>query len=127
MTYEAKMIFDDDVITLMKRGIAQWAGKDGTGMVPYASTLLIQALIEEGDTEAALATLDGALEMAERIGERVSLPELYRLRGEALAQRDPEAARKSLRHAITIADQAGAAHLAMRAWESLSRMTPVVR
>ena len=54
--------------------------------------------------------------------ERMSLPELHRLRGEALLHRDHKAARQSFEQALSIADEIGAKGWEQRATKSLSRM-----
>jgi predicted ATPase len=110
------------VTSQMKQGIAQWVGIDGTALVPYISTILIETLTEEGELEDALTTADDAIRLAERIGERMSLPELHRLRGEALLHRDHKAARQSFEQALSIAGEIGAKGWEQRATKSLSRM-----
>ena len=64
----------------MKQGIAQWAANDGTCLVPYVPTVLIDTLTEEGEIEEALTTASEAIRVAEQIGEHMSLPELHRRR-----------------------------------------------
>lgn len=111
-----------DVTTQMKQGVAQWTENDGTAMVPYISTILIATLTEEGDIEEALTTADEAIRVAEQIGERMSLPELHRLRGEALLHSDHKAARQSFEQAVSIAGDIGAKGWEQRATKSLSCM-----
>ena len=108
------------VTSQMKQSIALWAGIDGTALVPYLSTILIETLIEEGNLEEALTTANEAIRLAEEIGEHMSQPELHRLRGEALLRSDPETARQSFEHALSLADEIGAKGWAQRATESLS-------
>jgi predicted ATPase len=116
-----------DMTEQMRQGIAQWAANDGTAIVPYVSAILVETLIENGNVEAALATASEALRVAERIGERLALPELHRLRGEALVDRDCEAARHSFERALSIAREIGAETWEQRAARRLSDLeTPGV-
>jgi predicted ATPase len=105
----------------MKQGLAQWAKNGSTAMVPHFSTILIDTLIKEGDIEEALTTADVAIQLAEKIGEQVALPELHRLRGQALLHHDPKAAKQSFEQAISIAGNIGAKSWEQRAAKSLSR------
>lgn len=114
------------VTSQMKKGIAQWAGIDGTAMVPYLSTIQIETLTEEGDIEDALTSADEAIRLAEQIGEHMSLPELHRLRGEALLHRDHKAARQSFEQALHIAGDIGAKGWEQRATKSISCMEDLV-
>ncbi|MFT5175077.1 MAG: putative ATPase, partial [Gammaproteobacteria bacterium] len=110
------------VTSQMKQGIALWAGSDGTAIVPYLSTILIETLNEEGATEEALTTANEAIQLAEQIGERMSLPELHRLRGEALLHSDHKAARHSFEQALSIAGEIGAKGWEQRVIKSISAM-----
>ncbi len=110
------------VAAQMKQGIAQWAENGGTAIVPYATTMLIETLLEGGRVTEASDAADRAIRMAEQIGERMSLPELLRLRGEALLHRDEKAARQSFEQALQVAREIGAGGWEERVARSLARL-----
>jgi DNA-binding SARP family transcriptional activator/tetratricopeptide (TPR) repeat protein len=76
-------------------------------------------------TEEGLEQVTAGLEAAERLGERRSLPELYRLRGELLAMQDPDGVATAmdwLRSGLEEASAHGSATHALRCANALARL-----
>ena len=90
------------------------------------STLLAEAYLAAGDVGAATAVLDRALHLVVQTGERLSEPELHRLKGEcALASVHASGKAEAARHferAITLAANATALLYELRATASLCRI-----
>jgi tetratricopeptide (TPR) repeat protein len=116
-------------------GIEQWRATGSKLLVPYQLGLLADAQAAVGKQEAALDTLEQALEFARQTGERWWLAELLRQKGDLLAQRarrrrgargaqDRRAALASFRKAALVARQQGAAALAERVRASRRRQIP---
>ena len=117
----------------IRAGIEQWQATGARFLVPYQLGLLCDAEAAVGRQEAALGTVEKALEVASRTGERWWEPELLRLAGElrgrialrargARRERGRRAARASLRRAVALARRQGAHALEHRARESLDRL-----
>jgi predicted ATPase len=70
----------------MQRGLTLHEGMSSQLRSPYFLGLLTDQLAKAGRVEDGLATIEKALLVAGQTGERYSLPELYRLKGELLAQ-----------------------------------------
>ena len=87
--------------------------------------LLAEAHRAAGHVDQALAAVEEGLAVAETTNERFWEAELYRLRGELLLERSPEAVGEAepwLRRAVEVAGGQGAVVLRRRAEESLSRL-----
>src|SRR4029453_439272 len=86
--------------------------------------LLAECLGDVGETEAALAALDRALDDARRTGEHWLDAELYRQRGELLLHNSANLveAESSLLRALEIATSQGAHSLELRAALSLAKL-----
>jgi tetratricopeptide (TPR) repeat protein len=86
--------------------------------------LLADAHANAGHHAEAMKAVEEGIAMAEATGERFYLAELYRLQGELYAHPavgQKQKAEESLRIAIDIAKQQGAATLERKATESLRR------
>jgi DNA-binding winged helix-turn-helix (wHTH) protein len=117
----------------IRAGIEQWQATGPKLLVPYQLGLLCDAQAAVGRQEAALGTVEEALEVGRRTGERWWEPELLRLAGElrgGIARRARGAPRvrgrrtavASLRKAVALARRRGAHALVRRARESLDRL-----
>lgn len=96
------------------------------GFVAYQTAFLrslAEALIAAGRPEQAAAALDEALTQCGRTGEAWCLPELLRLKGEALLQGgDSAAADGAMREALRVAQAQGALSWELRAATGLARL-----
>ena len=90
--------------------------------VPFYLALLAEGLIKAGQPKQALPVLEEAFATGRRTQERWCLPELLRLKGEALATEDPAAAEPQLREAMSVARAQDAQLLELRAAISLARL-----
>lgn len=94
--------------------------------VSTCSTLLAQMLIDvlrlSGHAAEARELTDEIIRFAIAHNESVYLPELFRLRGEQRAERDPSGALQDYREAIELARATGARSLERRATESLAAL-----
>jgi DNA-binding SARP family transcriptional activator/predicted ATPase len=91
----------------------------------YFLMLLAGALLEAGEPDSALATLDEARSVAERTGERLWSAELERLRARAVLALNPcvcDAAEASLRAAMGEARRCSARLFELRAAIDLARL-----
>jgi class 3 adenylate cyclase/tetratricopeptide (TPR) repeat protein len=85
---------------------------------------LAEALHAAGDSQAALATVDAALELSSELDQPFWNPELMRLKAEFLCALDPtagESAEALLRTALSDAMEYGAAAFALRVATALAR------
>src|SRR5262249_49574740 len=96
-----------------------------TGSVTYRTyylALLADARARCGWADDALAALDEADRVGRVTGERLSEPEVHRLRGELLADRATGPAEESLRAAVAVARDQQARSLELRAAIGLGRV-----
>jgi class 3 adenylate cyclase/predicted ATPase len=110
-------------ISLLRSGLAAF-GAAGSGVfMPYHMTLLARAYEITGQMEAALTSLDDALQIVETIGERWFAAELNRHKGELLLRQGQcEAAGELYRKALAIAAEQEAKMWELRAAASLARL-----
>lgn len=108
---------------LMRRAIETFRATAVEIEVPFYLSLLAGGLIRAGRNKEALAALEDAFTTGRRTQERWVLPELLRLKGEALAPDDAAAAETQLREAMTIARAQDAMLLELRASISLARLS----
>lgn len=84
-----------EAVFLLRQGIENWNKLGGHTRVPYLKSALAEALALQGDLDAALETIDEALDQIERPGwqERSHFAEVLRLKGWMLMKlgRDQEA------------------------------------
>lgn len=122
----------DKGIPMLEDGIRRYI-EGGSGITRvHLLVMLAATLIEDQRLEEADSVLDEATTIADNAGEAFYLPELYRMRGEALlaAQIDPVAtdphidieAMNFLRMALTTAKAQNALSLQLRAAMSLARV-----
>ena len=98
-------------------------------LLDWGFGLLAEAHLHDHQPVEALRLLDDALSRVERTGERLSEPELHRLRALALfalPEPRPEQARGSLQRAVTIAGEQGSALLRQRAIDTGRTVAPAV-
>jgi len=81
-------------IAMCQEGIAAWTQTRAEVLMPLFLALLAQALGRSGKHAFALQTLDTAMEVVTRTGERTYAPELYRCKGELCIQLDIAARKK---------------------------------
>ena len=111
-----------------QRGLAQLSGAiDAFGRtgaelnLPHFLSMLADAYLRTGNLDAGLATIDRAIGVAEKNDDRVWEPEIHRLRGSLLFERDDRAAAvAAYERAIDVAVRQKSRSLELRARESLS-------
>jgi predicted ATPase len=123
---------EERAVDEIEAGMEQWRASGANFTVPYLLSLLANAQASVGRPQAALGTIEKALEVARGAGERWWEAELLRLAGElrggiALGERGARrvrgrrAALASLRKAVALARRQGARTLVDRARETLDR------
>jgi predicted ATPase len=104
-------------------GLAAYHRTGATLALPWFLGMLAEAQRAAGRREAAAQTLDDALAMVERTGERFYAAELYRLCGVFLGERGAGAeAEAHLLRALSIAQEQQAQGWSLRAATSLARL-----
>ena len=112
-------------LAAMRGGIAAC---DGMGNVLYTTlfeTALAEAEAEAGEIEAGIASIDHAVALTERTGQRWNEADTHRVRGEILVKCDPAntaPAEEAFLTAIAIAQQQKARSFELRAALSLARL-----
>jgi predicted ATPase/predicted Ser/Thr protein kinase len=106
---------------VLEQGLAAWRETGSETYVAYYLTLLADARARLGRPDAALAALDEAERAGRANGEGLAEPEVYRLRGELLADRAAVPAEEALRAAVAAARTQQALSLELRAAVSLGR------
>jgi tetratricopeptide (TPR) repeat protein len=120
----AKIGDADRGIAWLIDAIAALRAMQTISFIPYLLGLLADAHADVGHHDEAMKAVQEGIAMAEAFGERTHLAELYRLQGELCAHPavgQKQKAEESLRLAIKIAKQQGAAALERKANESLRR------
>jgi tetratricopeptide (TPR) repeat protein len=111
-------------ITQIRTGLAAWQAMGHRSGTPFLLSLLAQALQYSGAWDEALSTVEQGLALAAEIGAP-HRPDLYRLKGELLKDRQPSdlgQVEACLRTAVTEAQQRGAKLVELRASVSLARL-----
>jgi hypothetical protein len=88
-------------------------------------TALAEAEADAGEIETALASIDHAVDLTERTGQRWNEADIHRARGDILLKRDPAntvPAEKAFLTAIAVARQQKARSLELRAALSLAKL-----
>ena len=109
----------------MHRGVERLREQKVVFFGGLLETALAGAEAQTGDVDCALAILDEALAMCERIGHRAFEAELHRVRGEMLLKRNPAGpapAEEALHAAIAIAKRQGTRSFELRAALSLAKL-----
>ena len=105
-----------DGLRLQQDALAGMARTGTAVMLTAAKATLAELAAAAGDTVAALATVDEALEIVQRTEERYYEPELHRLKAELLAARDQTAqAADAAAAALSAAESQGSVPFAERA------------
>jgi DNA-binding winged helix-turn-helix (wHTH) protein/tetratricopeptide (TPR) repeat protein len=130
-THEGRALFDlgdvDHGLEMMRKGVAAVRATGSLLHLPFQLALLAEALLRDGLLDDSAESLREAFVICERIGERLSMSELHRVRGELrLALSDDVASRgdaeDDFRTAIDISRAPGAHLLTLRATVSLARL-----
>jgi len=112
-------------IARIRQGLSAYQATGAELFRTYWLALLAEAYGTVAQTEAGLHTLDEALAMVDKTGERVYEAELYRLKGEFTLRRSPEhhtEAETCFRQALEVARRQQAKSWELRAAISLSRL-----
>ena len=107
----------------MEAGLAAYHRTGATLALPWFLGMLAEAHAAAGRRPAAVRTLDRALALVERTGERFYVAELHRLRGALLGERgEDKEAEAHLVRALSIAREQQALGWSLRAATSLARL-----
>jgi predicted ATPase len=110
-------------ISLLHSGSTAYRTTGAQGNMPYLIALLAAACEITEQIEEAVTSLDDALQILERTGERWLEPELFRQKGQLLLRQGySEAAAELYRKALSIAEEQGAKLWELRAAVSLARL-----
>ncbi len=110
-------------ISLLHSGSSAYSATGAQTRISYHTALLAKACEIAGQVDEALGHLDNALQLAEAVGERWFMAELYRHKGELMVRRgDSEAAEEFYRKALAIAEIQEAKLWELRAATGLSRL-----
>jgi len=126
-------------INLIREGVSAYEATGGKLWSPYFLSLLADALAKAGLTQEGLQAIEKGLLLAEHTGERFSLAELHRIKGELILktldlvqERNPandssrgavlSRARACFVEALTIARQQGTRSWLLRAALSMDRL-----
>lgn len=94
-----------------------------TGLGASALVRMAEALAGLGYRERALEVADLGLQAAAGVGDRITRPELYKVRGEVQTESAPEAAEADLHRALEGASAVGSVGCAVQAANQLARLT----
>jgi predicted ATPase len=112
-------------IALIRNAISIWDANRFSAGVSFHATILAGAHAKARQPEEGLRVIDEVLPLVEQLDERLSEPELWRLRGELLLLRDAAAGQEveaCLRKAVALAASRSAKSLELRAAMSLARL-----
>jgi predicted ATPase len=108
--------------SLLRSGLAAFRATGSGVFMPYHIALLARAYEITGQVEAALTSLDDALQIVETIGERWFEAELHRHKGQLLLkQGQTQAAEELYRNALSLTREQEAKLWELRAAVSLAR------
>jgi predicted ATPase len=116
---------DGGLLTAMRRGIAACHEMDNAIYMTLLETALAETEAEAGEIEAALASIDRAVALTERTGQRWNEADTHRARGEILLKRDPAntaPAEEAFLTAIAVAQQQKTKSFELRAALLLARL-----
>lgn len=108
-------------IAMIQNGIAAWKSMRAEVQLPFFHALLADAYRRAGQVDMALQTLDTAIDVVHKTGERAYLAELYRRKGCLYRPESAEAA-VCFEKALTVARAQGAKFWELRAAIRLSRV-----
>ena len=109
----------------MRAGLAEERERGAIAWAPFVESMLADCEAEAGEMEAALASINGAISEAERIGQHWFEAESHRIRGEILLKRnptDPAAAEESFLAAVAVAHAQKARSFELRAALALAKL-----
>jgi predicted ATPase len=110
-------------ISLLRSGLNVYRATGAEVWMPEFVALLAAAYELAGQTEESLASLEDALQIVERTGERWFLAELYRHKGHLLLRQGHSEAAEALYHkALSVAKEQEAKLWELRAAVSLARL-----
>jgi predicted ATPase len=115
----------EEAVTEIREGIVDWRAQGSELGCHYYFVLLAEACAKAGQIDDALNALGEAQGFADATGEGYWAPEIPRLKGELLLQRDPGAhpdAEKCFQQAIDLARRQEAKSLELRAAMSMGRL-----
>ncbi len=116
-----------DGLSLEHEALAGMARTGTAVTLTAAKATLAELLAAAGDTAAALAAIDDAIDILQRTEERYYESELHRLRAEMLAGRgDNFAANEAAMAAVSAADAQGSKPFATRARQLLATLPPCI-
>jgi predicted ATPase len=110
-------------MSLLRSGSNEYRATGAQTRLSYHAGLLAKACDIAGQVDEAVGHLDDALQLAEAVGERWFMAELYRHKGELMIrQGDSEAAEEFYRKALGIAEKQETKLWELRAAVSLARL-----
>ena len=110
-------------ICLLRDGIAAYRATGAELYIPHHLAVLARAFDIAGQFDEAMSSLDDALRIVERTGERWFVAELYRYKGELQLRHGCfVAAEEQYRRALGVAREQGARLWELRAAMSLARL-----
>jgi predicted ATPase len=121
----ARIALGEGAADELARALAAWRGRGLDLDAPYWLGAIAAGRRAAGRFDEARATLDEAIAQMERHGERVHEAELYRLRGELMAEggdAGPDGALADFERALAVARAQGARLFELRAAISLHRL-----
>jgi predicted ATPase len=118
-----------DGLARLQEGLRQWRSTGSVTYETYYLGLLGEVSLRCGDLEMAQRTVDEALALAARTGEKLYEAELYRLRGEIMLAKSGDAsidardsAEQVFQSSLEVANQQDVKSLALRSAMSLARL-----
>ncbi|MFL5251490.1 MAG: response regulator [Rhodopila sp.] len=109
-------------ILQMRNGMSDLSATGAEVGLPFFAALLGEAYAKAGRPEQGMMEIDQALATAERNGAWFQGPDILRLKGELLRQREPDEAAACFRKAVAIARAQSARLPELRAATSLARL-----
>jgi predicted ATPase len=121
----SREVGDGESLSRLRRNIAHLREQGFGIFMPLFQVLLAEAEAMAGEVEAAMATIERALEETARSGQKWQDAEAHRLRGDILRKRNPDQpqlAEEAYLSAIGVAKQQGAVSFELRAALALAKL-----
>ena len=110
-------------VRMMQASLKEHCGRGATGISPYYMLLLARAQARAGALDESLVTMDAAYERARNEGSRWGEPDVLRIRGEILTQKDDQdGAERCFQAALALARSISGRAWELRAATSLGRL-----
>lgn len=110
-------------VAMIRKGITAWKQMRAAVQLPFFLALLSDVSERAGQPDAALQTLDSAIDVVTKTGERAYLAELYRRRGRVHRTKgDFASAAADFQQALTVARAQGAKSWELRAATDFSQL-----